>query len=148
MISAIRSQVHKNQTSPHLTAIGIDFWISVADANQLSLPLLDIIWFSIPFSSTVLAIIRLCNHVSQDLIAIIAFCIPKYKDFACLDWPGPTCNFPVICDVCCQLSLDVIAIIAVRFQLFLNVSRPLSYNCSFRQLTRDLSAIIAVFGYL
>ena len=89
--------------------------ISVAGANQLSLDLFAIIAVPIQFSSDLLAISAFCNPPSQDLTAIIAFCIQKYKDFACLDWPGPTLNFLAICDARCQLCRDLTAIIAMRF---------------------------------
>ncbi len=89
--------------------------ISVAGANRLPLDLFTIIAVSIQFSSDLLAISTFGNQVYQDLTAIIAFCIQKYKDSACLDWPGPTLNYPAICDVRCQLCRDLTAIIAVRF---------------------------------
>ena len=91
------------------------FVISVTGANRLSLDLLAIIAISTKLCQDLLAISAFCNPVSQDLTAIIAFCIQKYKDFACLYWPGPTLNYPAICDARCQLGRDLTAIIAVRF---------------------------------
>ena len=61
------------------------FTISVAGAHQLPLDLLAISAVSILFSSDLLAINTFRNQVYQDLTAIIAFCIQKYKVFACLD---------------------------------------------------------------
>ena len=80
------------------------FVISVTGANRLSLDLF--------------AMIALCKNTSLVLTAIIALCAKMSREFACLDWSGPTRKCSAICDVCCQLSLDLIAIIALRFYIF------------------------------
>ena len=84
MISAIRSQVYKNQTSPDLTAISMVLVISVAGANQLSRDLLAIIAISTQLGRDLLAIIAFCNQLSQDLTAAIALCIQICQEFASL----------------------------------------------------------------
>ena len=85
------------------------------DATRLLLDLSAIIAVSTQVSLELLAIIAFSNQLSLDLTAIIALCIQISKDFACPNWSSPTLNFPTICVGCCQLSLDLIAIIALRF---------------------------------
>ena len=85
------------------------------DATRLLLDLSAIIAVFAEVSLDLLAIIAFCNQLSLNLTARIAPCIQISKDFACPNWSGPTLNFPTISVVCCQLSLDLIAIIALRF---------------------------------
>ena len=105
------------------------FVISVTGANRLSLDLLAIIVIPTQLCQDLLAIIVFRNQVSLDLTAIIAFCIPKHKDFACLNGYGAAFGFPAFLAMRSRLSLDLIAIIAVRLYLFLNLSGPVCYNC-------------------
>ena len=90
------------------------FVISVTGANRLSLDLLPIIAISTQLCQDLLSIIAFRNQVYLDLTTIIAFRIPKHKDFACLNGYGAALYFQAFLAMCSRLSLDLIAIIAVR----------------------------------